>query len=168
MNDIVHNLETETRAASLLREHLVAIVGDDEDLLRDTIEGDTNVKELLTKAVVAITEAQADIIAIKEMIGKLKERMDRRERFIGHVRTACLAAMDAAEIKTHVSPYGTLSRKAVPPSLVVTNEAEIPSQYWKPSDPTLDKKALLDALKDKQSVPGASLSNGGTTISLRV
>jgi hypothetical protein len=61
----------------------------------------------------------------------------------------------------------TLTRKPVPPKVQILDEAAIPSQFWKRADPALDKKAIGDALKAKQDVPGATLSNGGETISLR-
>jgi Siphovirus Gp157 len=51
---------------------------------------------------------------------------------------------------------------------LILDEAILPAKFWKAQDPKLDKKAVLDALKAKEDVPGASLSNGGETISIRV
>ncbi|MGE0857439.1 MAG: siphovirus Gp157 family protein [Hyphomicrobiaceae bacterium] len=46
--------------------------------------------------------------------------------------------------------------------------SRIPSEFWKPQPPRLDKKVVLDALKAGAVVPGAELSNGGETLSMRV
>lgn len=169
MDSITHELEKETRAASLLREHLVLAMGgeEDSDVIHDTIEGELAFDELLEKAALEIVTCQGHIHAIDETVKKLKERQDRFERRIGHIRTACLNAMNTAEKKSFACAHGTFTRKAVPPSVIISNEAEIPSKFWKPSDPKLDKKALGEALKAKEEVPGASLSNGGETLAFR-
>jgi hypothetical protein len=64
-------------------------------------------------------------------------------------------------------PLCTITRKAVPPKAQITDEAQIPSRFWKRADPTLDKKAILDALKDKEIIPGAVLSNGTETVQVK-
>lgn len=170
MDNITHELGKETRAASLLKEHLLMQLGgeEDTDLIRDTIEGELNLNALFDEAALEIIQTQGQIHAIDDMVAKLKARQDRYERRIGHIKTAVQTAMETAEVKSHRSPYGTFSRRAVPPSVIISNEADIPSQYWKPSDPRLDKKAVLEALKAKQDVPGASLSNGSETIAFKV
>jgi hypothetical protein len=53
------------------------------------------------------------------------------------------------------------------PKAIILNEADIPSKFWKAQDPKLDRKAVLDALKAKEAVAGAELSNGGETIQIR-
>jgi hypothetical protein len=60
----------------------------------------------------------------------------------------------------------TLSLRAVAVSVIVIDETEIPTKFWKASAPKLDKRAVLEALKAKETVPGASLSNGGQTLAL--
>ena len=47
-------------------------------------------------------------------------------------------------------------------------EALIPAKFWKPQDPKLDRAAVAEALKAGETVPGASLSNGGLSLSIRV
>jgi hypothetical protein len=71
-----------------------------------------------------------------------------------------------AQIKKRETPAGTISLRTVPPSVIVQEEADIPTQFWKPQPPALDKKALLDFLKNGNKVPGATLSNGSVTTSI--
>ena len=68
--------------------------------------------------------------------------------------------MGQAEMRKMELPQATISLRAVPPKAEITDEALVPSKFWKAQDPKLDKKAVLDALKGKEDVPGASLSNG--------
>jgi hypothetical protein len=98
----------------------------------------------------------------------LAARRDRIEKRIALRKVAILVAMQSGEIQKIETPAGTISRKAVPPSALILDEAAIPAEFWKPQDPKLDKKAVLDALKAKQDVPGAQLSNGGETIQTRI
>lgn len=47
-----------------------------------------------------------------------------------------------------------------PPSVKVLDEKAIPSVYWTPQEPKLNKKAVLDAIKDGEQVPGAEMVQG--------
>jgi hypothetical protein len=66
-----------------------------------------------------------------------------------------------------VEPDFTMSLRAQPPKLLVTEESTIPEEFWRPQAPKLERKALLAALKAGAIVPGATLDNGGVTISVR-
>jgi len=58
--------------------------------------------------------------------------------------------------------------KPTPPKTIIADEALIPARFWKPSDPKLDRAAVSAALKAGEIVPGATLGNGGFTLSVRV
>ena len=49
----------------------------------------------------------------------------------------------------------------------VVEESAIPAGYWRPQPPKLDRQAVLVALKDGVSVPGAALSSPAPTIAVR-
>jgi len=168
MADIDHMLHTATTTADVLKAQLREIVGEDDvDLFHDTIEGEIDLNGLLAMAAEQNVTDGAMADGISELIDKLVGRRDRIKKRIDMRRAAMLAAMTAGEIRKLETPAGTLSRKAVPPSALILNEAEIPADYWKPSDPKLDKRAVLEALKAGTPVPGAMLSNGGEALSVR-
>jgi hypothetical protein len=50
---------------------------------------------------------------------------------------------------------------------VVTNEPDIPEQFWLPQPPKLDRRAVLEALKVGIAVTGAELANPRITIAIR-
>jgi len=168
MDNIDYTLHRATQAADVLKEQLRAIVGEDEEVLHDTIEGEIDLEGLIRLAAEqnVIDDAAANGISV--LINKLRDRKERVEKRIDMRRAAILAAMTAGEIRKIDTPAGTISRKAVPPSVLILEEASIPAEFWKPSDPRLDKKAVADALKAGRDVPGAMMSNGGETIAVRV
>lgn len=167
MSDAVHMLSLETKAAEILKLSLQEIAGDDETLIRDTIEGETSLRPLIASACEQIITDGGLVKGIAEVIKALSDRRDRIEKRIGMTRVACLTAMQVAELRTLETPSGTLSRKSIPQSAIIMDEAAVPSGFWKPQDPKLDKKAVLDALKAGEIIPGAQLSNGGETVQIR-
>lgn len=168
MADVDHLLHEATKAADVLKEQLREIAGDDLDVIRDTMEGEIDLRGLIAWAAEQNVEDAALVTALAETLKRLKERQDRIEKRIGMRRVAILAAMASGEIKSIETPAGTITRKAVPPSVLILDEAAIPSAYWKPSDPKLDKKAVGEALRSGREVPGAMMSNGGETIQIKV
>jgi len=167
MTDHAHQLQRETEAARVLREQLVALVDGDDEVIRDTIEGETSLHDLVAKVVEEVAADSASVEGIKAHLETMRGRKERLEARIEFRRSAILNAMAIGEIKKLELPIATLTRKPTPPKVHITDEAAIPSDFWKRSDPTLDKKALAEALKDKREVPGATLSNGGETVAIR-
>lgn len=167
MSDTRHDIHQEIQAAKVLRANIADLIGDDDEALRDTLEGETTLHELIEAAVADISKDVANIAGLKAHIAKLTERKTRLEERVSAFRQSILTAMDMALIKTKETPLATLSRCRVPASAIITDEALIPAKHWRPQDPTLDKKSVTDALKDKQDVPGAELNNGGETLSLK-
>jgi hypothetical protein len=105
--------------------------------------------------------------AIDTHVKALQARKARLGNQGDMIRQAILVAMGAAEIKKLELPIATITRKPTAPKAEILNESDIPSQFWKAQDPKLDRKAVLDALKEKQEVPGAILSNGGEALQIR-
>jgi len=169
MSDVDFMLHRATQAADLLKAHLIEIAGDeDKDLLHDTIEGELDLKGVLTLAAEQNVADGALVEGLTGAIDKLVTRRDRIKKRVNLRRVAMLAAMTAGEIRKLETPAGTLSRKTVPPSVLILDEAAIPSSFWRPSDPVLDKRAVADALERGETVSGAMMSNGGETLAVRI
>jgi hypothetical protein len=58
-------------------------------------------------------------------------------------------------------------RRTSSPGLVVVTEESIPSAYWLPQPPKLDRQALLRELKSRKEVPGAALANAQCILVVR-
>lgn len=166
MSDIRRTLKEESEAAKSLLLNLRDILADDEEAKADTIEGETNLLEAIQSAVARLGEIESMKDGIKVYADGLAKRKSRLEDQAEHIRAAILAAMSIAEIKKLELPIATISVAATPPKALPIMESEIPSQFWKRSDPKLDLRALLAALKEGP-VPGAELSNGGESLKIK-
>jgi hypothetical protein len=164
---IIHQLSTQTMAATELIGHMRALVGDDDEMIETAIEGETDIHEALANAMKRLAELEMLGGAISNMMASMSSRKARLEKQYDNIRIAMAIAMETANIRRIENGLGTLSLKSTPPKAEITDEAAIPSRFWKAQDPKLDKRAVLAALKDKEDVPGAVLSNGGQTIQVK-
>lgn len=154
-------------AAQALRDTLKAVIGEDADTLRDTIEGETSLHDAIASVMASIREDEIMTAGLAVMLKDLGQRKNRIEERIGRKRTAIEQAMQIGEIRTIELADATLSIKTTPRAVEVTDEAKIPAKFWKPQDPKLDRAAIKAALKDGESIDGATLDNGGITLQIR-
>lgn len=166
MSDVVRELTREAEAARTLLLNIRDVIGDDEQAAADAVEGETSFNEACASAVARLAELDTHDAALSAHIETLRARGHRFKKQADGIRAALAAALAQADIKKLELPAATLSRRPVAPSVIVTDEASIPSDFWKRGEPKLDRKALLAALKDKQDIPGATLSNGGETLAI--
>lgn len=149
-----------------LRGQLEDVEGMDELCLLDTLEGATNLKEILLDIDDEIQERESHVEALAARIEVLTARRDRHKKAIERLRTIILQAMDSAGIPKIEGPAGTLSVSNVAPALEIEDETKIPVRFWIRPDPKIDRKALAKALKE-EPVEGARLGNGGITLTIR-
>ena len=148
----------------------MGLAGDlDPDELHDLIEGETDLFEVLCAVGEQIQMFEGEMLpGIKNRIDELQKRQSRMKHSAETLRSIVLSHMERAEIPTIKGPCFTMSARATARGLVIESEAEIPSAYFKPQDPKRDNQAILAALKDGTEVPGASLDNGRSTLSIRL
>ncbi len=169
----------EARAVAALRESYAAFASD-EELFLDAIEGETDFLEILDNILLAHVETVGLIEGSKEAIARLTDRKRRLEKRAETQRALIEQALAVAEISAAIErPMATISLASKPPSLIVLEESEIPTTFFKTADPVLDRKELLAALKTRAEaaaadpehppppIPGATLSNGGFTLQIR-
>ena len=151
-----------------LRERLAAQFPEaDEETLLDTLEGLTNLHEMLAAVVRSQLDDLSLVAALRARMGDMQERLWRLEQRADKKKQVITSVMERAGIKKVTEPDFTLSLRPTPCPLVVTDEKNIPSLFWKPQPPKLDRQGLISALKNGQDIPGATLGNGGLTISVR-
>lgn len=164
-------MKTALSDQALAARNLLAVYADvlagDEQAVADAIEGETDLRSAIEVAVDRIASNDALVAAIKDRVDGLNSRRKRLDAQTETLRTAIGVAMEVATIKRLELADGTVTLKATPASAIVTDEAVIPAKFWKPQEPRLDKRAVLDALKASEAVPGATLSNGGSTVQIR-
>ncbi|MEQ1671409.1 MAG: siphovirus Gp157 family protein [Hyphomicrobium sp.] len=161
----LHTLHQETEQARALLANFADILGDDAEARADAVEGETSLHEAMAAAVARLTELEGLTDGPGEMMVRLELRASRLKKQAENIRTALCVAMEAASIKKLELPTATVSLRAVPAKVEIIDESQIASRWFVEQPPKLDRKAILAALRDKQVVTGAQLSNGGMTIS---
>lgn len=164
-HDDAHRLHREIKAVEVLKAGLLAVT-DDKEAIRDTIEGESSLSSLVQALLVSMDEDVMMADGLKVHIAGLQERKRRFDERIEAKKALIEQAMAVAEIPSIETFVATASFRATPATVIISDESAIPSEYWTPNAPSLDKAKLLAALKSC-AVPGASLSNGGRTIQIR-
>lgn len=163
-----HKLHREIRAAAALKDALKATIGEDDETLRDMIEGETQLHEMIERVVLSIDEDGMLVTGLKSRIVELIERQKRIEDRISSKRAMIEQAMVIGEVQKLERPCFTLSLRSTPAKSNIEDESAIPSKFWTPQAPKLDRSAVLAALKDGEIVPGVTLSNGGIAVQIRM
>lgn len=136
---------------------------DDERLLLDTLEGETDLFELSRRLLDGIERDEADVNALAEQIDARRARQARCKARVEARREAVGALMECAGVEKLTLPEATVSWRRAPPKLVVTDEAAVPDDLC-----TFTRKPNMAAIKAAaEPVPGTSLDNGGVSITVR-
>ncbi len=161
-------LQHELAHHQYLRQQLSAQFPDaDEETLLDTLEGMTDLNEMVASVVRSRLDDLALHAALRARMSDMQERAGRLEQRADKKKDVVASVMERAGVKKLTEPDFTLSLRSTNPPLVVTDEGEIPEDFWKPQTPKLDRQGLINALKTGREVPGATLGNGGVTNSVR-
>ena len=165
--DVAKALHREIEAAKLLREQLAIVAGEDETLIRDCIEGETDLDGTVRAVIASTGESEALAVSLDAYIDTLTVRKRRLFERVEGYRALLITALEVSGRKKIETDVGTVSLSKVQPKVIVTDEAVIPVAFWRASDPKLDRKALAEALKAGTQIPGAEMSNGGQTVIIR-
>ena len=139
----------------------------DEETLADTLEGITDLHEMIAAVIRSALVDEALLGGLKRRLDELRERQSRLETRAAKKRQLALEAMTDAGLSKLEQPDFTASTRAGTPSLVVLSEDAIPRAYWTPQPPKLDRSGDLAELKRGADIPGASLSNPKVTLAVR-
>jgi hypothetical protein len=169
MNDsrvAVRNLTDERNAAEALRAALEKMPGMDEETVRDMIEGETGLHDSLRVVLDLLLHTQVMSEGIDAKLVEFSGRKKRYEEREKYLRAAIEQAMTIGAIKSMEFPDCTLTLAQRAGGLIVIDESVVPPIYWKPQDPTLDKRGLAKDLKSGTKIPGVLLGNGGVSLTI--
>ncbi len=139
----------------------------DEETLADTLEGLTNLNEMLSAVVRSHLDDMAMVEALKSRMADMQDRLSRISKRAEKKRELVTSVMERADLKKLAEADFTVSLRTSSAPLVVTEEGAIPEPYWKPQAPKLDRQGLIAALKSGAQVSGAVLGNPRMTIAIR-
>jgi len=139
----------------------------DEQTLADTVEGLTEVHEIIAAIVRAAVADEALATGLKGRIAEMQERLHRLQDCAQKRRQIAKEVMIELEIKKITAPDFTVSIRPGMPSLLVLDEAAVPSIYWQPVAPKLNRQGLLSELKEGADIKGVALSDPEPVLSVR-
>ena len=150
------------------RERLLAIWPEiDRETLTDTLEGITDLHEMIAAVIRSALVDEALHAGLRFRLDDMKERLSRLELRATKKRQLALEAMSEVGLTKLEQPDFTASARAGSPALVVIAEEVIPSAYWLPQPPKLDRQAMLGELKRGIEIPGAQISNPKPVLTVR-
>src|SRR5689334_15874122 len=140
----------------------------DEQTLADTVEGLTDLHEIVAAIVRAALADEALATGLKVRIAEMQDRLDRLQNCAGKRRQIAKEVMLELDLKKITAPDFTVSIRPGLPALQVLDETAVPSIFWQPVAPRLKRQELLTELKGGGQIEGVALSNPEPILSVRV
>lgn len=138
---------------------------EDEELRLDTLEGETNLFEILTRLLAVEREANSMQAAIKARVADLQARAERQSKTQAAMRALMLRLLVAAGQQKVPLIEATISVTKGRESVEIVDEAALPDDVWKVRREP-DKTAIKERLAVGE-VPGAALKVGEPTLMVR-
>jgi Siphovirus Gp157 len=140
----------------------------DQRTLADTIEGLTDLHEIVAAIIRSALSDETLATGLKCRIADMQGRLDRLENRASKRRQIAKDIMVELDLKKITAPDFTVSIRPGMPTLLVLDEAAVPSIYWQPSAPRLNRQGLLSELKNGAEIRGVTLSNPEPVLSVRI
>ena len=151
-----------------LRDRLNAEYPDlDEETLADTVEGLTDLHDIVAAIVRSALTDEALAEGLKARIDDMQARLLRFEDRASKRRQIARDVMVQTEIRKITAPDLTVSLRMSNPALVVADEGAIPKTYWLVPEPRLNRQSLTADLKSGVTIAGASLSDPRPILAVR-
>jgi len=143
---------------------------DDEDLIADVIEGESDAMEAVSRLLRWMAEKQSHAAILGDLVSSYGARKKRYEEAIKSARGALARFMDETGLTRIERPEATLSMRQGSPSVIYPADLDpetLPEQFRRWTCDA-DKAAIKEAMLAGEDVPGLVLSNGGTSLAVRV
>lgn len=140
----------------------------DDETLRDTLEGLSDLPELIKEVVRSSLDDEAMVIGLKTRIGDMQARVERIKTRSEKKREIACWAMGTSCIDRLMAEDFSVTLRQGPARLEVLDEDQIPDEYLVPVRPRIDRAGMLARLKQGDAIPGALLVDGQPHISVRV
>jgi hypothetical protein len=152
----------------LLKDRLLAYDSTlDEETLRGTLEGITDLHEMIAAVIRSALVDEALQGGLRSRIVEMKRRLLRLEERGAKKRQLALEAMSEVGLGKLEQPDFTASVRAGVASLIVVSDDLILETYWVAQPPKLDRKFLLAELKRGRDIPGVQLGNPKPILAVR-
>jgi hypothetical protein len=162
------SLKNEMQHYQRVRERLLERVPNaDEETVRDTLEGITDLHEMIAAIIRSALVDEALEVGLRTRIEDMRGRLSRLAERGLKKRQLALEAMNEAGLKKLEQPDFTASARVGATPLMVTSEPSVPEAYWIPQPPKLDRQTLTSDLRRGHEIPGACLGNPALILTVR-
>lgn len=160
MNVTLYNLADEYLQAA----HRLADLDLPDEVVADTLEGMAGALEVkATNVAMFVRNLEASAEAIKQAESDMAARRKAIEARAKRVRAYLQTQMERTGVTRIECPYFKIAVRDNPPAVVIDSETSIPEKFMRvpePPPPCPDKKAIAEALKTGEDVPGCHLERG--------
>lgn len=130
----------------------------DTDAIVDTLEAlQEAIEDKAENIAKLVKNLEADVKIIKEEEQRLAERRRAIEAKIERLKAYLQEQLETAGIEKVKRPTITVAIQANPPSVDIIDETLIPADFFIHQPAKLDKKAILERLKNGEAIPGVTL-----------
>ena len=133
----------------------------EEQVLIDTLASINDAIEDKADGYIAVVKSlEADNKAIDEEIKRLRQRKTSNSNGVKRLKESLQDAMEVTgktKFKTALNSYSIGNN---PPSLDISDERYIPKEYWISQAPKINKKDLLQAIKNGEEIQGVGIKQG--------
>jgi hypothetical protein len=144
-------------------------LAEDDELRLDSIDGQTDIKDVVSRLLEAIGEASAHVDGLNTYLERVEQRRDRKKASVAALRSLVLRLMATANRDKLPLPVGTVSVHPGRKSVSITDLEAIPQGYFKiVSTKQADKEAIRKRLEAGEFIPGAALVTGENVLTVRV
>lgn len=140
----------------------------DEQTLADTVEGLTSLPDILEAIIRSALVDETFAKGLKCRIAEMQDRLARLQDRASKRRAIAKDVMVEIDLKKISAPDFTASVRPGLPALLILNEEDVPSTYWQPSEPHLNRQRLARDLKQGVEIAGTTLSEPDPVLSVRV
>lgn len=133
----------------------------DSEMLRDTLESiEGAIEEKAENIAKMIQSFNGDIEVLKAEEKRLADRRKSIENKIAGMKHYLHEQLEFAGLKKVKSATFTIGIQNNPPSVEIADESLVPEDYLVPQAPKVDKKSILQLLKEGHEFEWASLKQG--------
>lgn len=138
----------------------------DEQTFIDTLQSiDEAIGDKAENLAKVIKEMEATITTIANEVNRLQSKKQVVANRVSNLKTYLQGEMEKVNKTKIKGELFTVNIQNNPPSLKVENTDKIPKSFYIEQEPTLDKKALKEAVKNGEVIEGVELKQ---TRSLRI
>jgi len=139
---------------------------DDDQFKLDILEGSTDYLDIINKCLLELSITEGYIEGLKLSRTRMEDKIERHSVKVDTIRKILRRMLEIADVRTAKAPNGTISLTLSPLKVEIVNEDLIPEEFMRiKREP--NKTLIGQKLKAGEDVPGARLSNGGETLTVR-